>query len=542
MTIKELMEEKEEVLLKVDPSSYLDDDDADWNVEPEVVSLDGESPAEEEINNWEDDFLNLPLCLFKDNRKRGRPLKSESEDIQLRKRLKSKLKKLGKGLPGSQKSTKLTKYKWHRCKVPNCDAIYSNEDDFKGHLLCHGERKEKIQLSEEGSEEEKGPLDCPHCAFPGRDLEELEQHIEDRHLKKGSKFYPYFCPFCEFETPEEKNGGYPSLREHVDQSHKKEGCSEQELTSELPMICSMCPKKCANLRAFLTHHRKSHPERYGIQVENLECDHDQCGLKFSTQEDLKSHIRNTHKRCSKFVCDECGMGFKFLSRMERHKIAHYNNLRKEYICHICGVEYAYKSILDSHYRQFHPRGDGGGGGTGGGEGSNTLSGGEGGGEEFKCKYCELTSPFRVVILRHLRQHKEEMGHRCEHCGKCYVNIQGLKRHLRINHPATKEEVPCPHCLKCFISVEYMRDHMNKFCRMKKLVNESLAKTTTEEVAASSSSLSSSEGHSNLNERGVISTGIEENPISYQDHREEVDNHQFIELRESESLEVKMDLG
>lgn len=87
-------------------------------------------------------------------------------------------------------------------------------------------------------------------------------------------------------------------------------------------------------------------------------------------------------------------------------------------------------------------------------------------EIFKCNHCELTSPFKVVISRHLRTHKEERGWRCEECGNCYVNEHGLKRHKRLNHGGL-ERVNCPFCNKEFGNGVYMRAHVRLHCKVKK---------------------------------------------------------------------------
>lgn len=99
------------------------------------------------------------------------------------------------------------------------------------------------------------------------------------------------------------------------------------------------------------------------------------------------------------------------------------------------------------------------------------------GKEYKCKYCEVKSPYKFVIKRHVETHKQSMGWECGECGKKYVSGQGLKLHQKLKHSGTPTE--CGYCGKAFSCEEYMRMHERLYCKMKRLEEETRAKMPAE---------------------------------------------------------------
>ena len=190
-----------------------------------------------------------------------------------------------------------------------------------------------------------------------------------------------------------------SLKLHVSQFQSLE--AEQELVSSHKFKCSGCSEEFNNKRILNFHLKREHPELLGIQKECLKCAY--CDIICASKHELNYHIYNTHKRASKYICDTCGKGFLYMSRLEAHKVVHLKGaLRKEHVCHLCGCDYTAKYSLEMHYKRFHPD-DPIAQGLETSKKVNIQTQ-----DEFKCKYCDLTSPFQVDIKRHLQTHKEEM--------------------------------------------------------------------------------------------------------------------------------------
>ncbi|CAL8109920.1 unnamed protein product [Orchesella dallaii] len=342
---------------------------------------------------------------------------------------------------------------WKICKM--CPTRFKHDDDYQAHVMAHEDCKRN-----------DGKFECRNCGFPAKDEIDLEQHTFDKHLNPKFKIRTYKCIKCEYQT-----GTWKDLKAHANEEHPD--ADEEELGVELH--CKVCSKVCENRSALMLHMKKTHPEAFGAEEENLNCD--QCSMRFPNKIVLQYHINNTHRRVTKYICDDCGKGFRYDKALQRHQISH-NKGKREFVCHICGCEYAYKSVLETHYRKFHPQTNEDGRHLVKTEdGDNSASNPE----LFNCKYCELSSPHRIIIIRHMQTHKTEMGHQCDICLKYYVNIQGLRRHKRINHPTTLEEHKCPHCFKVFNSIDYMKNHAVKYCKVKLLDEKAQTQSSTSAV-------------------------------------------------------------
>ncbi|ODM90600.1 Zinc finger and BTB domain-containing protein 48 [Orchesella cincta] len=169
-----------------------------------------------------------------------------------------------------------------------------------------------------------------------------------------------------------------------------------------------CPlqKNLGSVKSLAIHQHRMHPELFGMEAlpsststSPIQCS--ECGIYVSSRLHLDYHIRNTHERVQRHICEECGKGFKFQCHLEAHMIVH--RTEREFVCHLCGLDYPVKQSLVKHMSKFHS------------DAATKSEEAGGSGEIFSCKYCELTSPFKVVIQRHQLTHKKEMGHQCEIC-------------------------------------------------------------------------------------------------------------------------------
>lgn len=329
-------------------------------------------------------------------------------------------------------------------RCPDCDARFKNPELFQMHVDLHEQCKLKPDAF----------FICPECTFPAKDQPELDAHHQIRHTNAKKPWTRTFsCPKCNFNSRV-----YKLMRAHVNDVHPE--VTEEELNADISIVCADCGKTLPSTRSFAIHKRQVHPETLGIEVGLVECD--QCPKRFSNALELRYHIYNTHKRASRFVCDECGQGFKFMSKLKKHQKIHLAlSNKRTWVCDLCGLDYTDKFTLSKHQRKFHPAGS-----SGDKKAPATPD------QLFECKYCDLKSPFKPVITRHMQTHKAEMGNKCDECGKFYTSQAALRRHQSINHPREKVEVPCPLCRKVFPSVAYMKDHQVKFCRVKDIDSSS----------------------------------------------------------------------
>ncbi|CAL8117181.1 unnamed protein product [Orchesella dallaii] len=373
---------------------------------------------------------NLPSL----KRKRGRPKRVESLDgdgIP-----KKKIRKPGAASEFYKtRDGKLKRKSFHWIICPLCRAKFRHSEEFQSHKVAH-------QLSLENG----GKFDCDLCSFPATDLNDLERHRRVRHLNGVKSFKKvHHCSICNsFSTKTWK-----FLKVHYEQEHPA-------LADELKAVCELCSKSFVTFQALSFHMGREHCEepqgegKIEQPPEIVSCE--QCSMKFPNRASLLLHLNCTHDRQNRHICSECGKGFQYLKSLEQHSVTHEMG-RRDFVCHLCGCDYPVERTLLAHYRNVH---------------QTEMADGGDGDNEFKCKYCELTSPFKVVIIRHLATHKKELGHQCQICQKLYFNAQGLKRHMRFNHPVTDEKVECPYCKKVFSNMEYMKGHVRQYCKLKNL--------------------------------------------------------------------------
>lgn len=364
-----------------------------------------------------------------------------------RKQIKPSSKKRLKAPPAHTSSKRkkrfVPKVPWNCCTI--CPQKYIIPEELASHMEAH-----KMCSPD---------LICAHCCFPTMSLTELERHITIRH-SASPRLRP--CPYCDFFATSDKK-----LKLHKDKHHPVELATAANTPAAAPVtinpdtnmpttyLCSFCPKQCSSPQALSKHMKIFHPEKTLGQMANEKVECTQCDLKFPNKYRLQSHIATTHFRANLCVCDTCGMGFRYQRNLDKHLTKHRKGQKGSYVCAICGLDFKYASTLKDHTDKVH-------------SGDNN---GEAGGleQQFKCKYCDVTSCFKAVIKRHEKTHIAEMGHRCEICGNSYANAAGLRRHLKINHG--NEKFKCEFCGVEYSGKEYLVGHQKNYCRMKPTTTE-----------------------------------------------------------------------
>ncbi|CAL8098529.1 unnamed protein product [Orchesella dallaii] len=421
-------------------AEFYDENDDDFNLQQDEKDDDSDSESEwneENIPEENDEKIidesQLDLPKITKRKGPGRPPRGEERprDVYL------------------TKDGKVRRYTFHWLACSKCPAKFKHREDLEAHISLHDSSTNQP---------------CPECFFPCKNNDELERHQKAKHEGHTSSYIPrYGCVFqdCKFATY-----SHSHLHNHCGNEHPSMSPSELKRTR-----CPPCTKTFGNTKSLALHQRRMHPELFGMEPlpsisstsGPIQCN--QCGLKVTSQLVLDSHVRNTHERVQRHICEECGKGFKFKCHLESHMIVH--RKEREFVCQYCGLDYPAKQTLATHIKKIHSENVTSSGELATKEEGGDGPGGEDSGEVFSCKYCELTSPFKAVIRRHLLTHKVEMGHKCDICQKCYTSDAGLKRHVRINHPTQEEVVECPYCKKPFGNKDYMNDHLKKFCQVRK---------------------------------------------------------------------------
>ncbi|XP_073467787.1 uncharacterized protein [Aquarana catesbeiana] len=135
----------------------------------------------------------------------------------------------------------------------------------------------------------------------------------------------------------------------------------------------------------------------------------------------------TEKR---FSCTECGKGFHYESKLNRHKRSHTGE--KPHSCPECRKCFIQKSDLVIHQR------------------SHT------GEKPYSCPECEKCFIQKSDLVTHQRSHTGEKPYSCPECGKCFSQKSNLYKHQR-SHTGEKAH-SCPECGKCFSVKSNLNKH------------------------------------------------------------------------------------
>ncbi len=73
----------------------------------------------------------------------------------------------------------------------------------------------------------------------------------------------------------------------------------------------------------------------------------QCPSEFTRRASLNRHVRAAHAG-ETVLCPLCPARFSYKSTLEDHKRAAHGGGRRDFECHLCGVQFAVKAYLSKH--------------------------------------------------------------------------------------------------------------------------------------------------------------------------------------------------
>jgi len=155
----------------------------------------------------------------------------------------------------------------------------------------------------------------------------------------------YFCGWCNFKTPSEKeNDLHNKTLEHM--AHFKH------------TYCEPCDKQCWNRSALEAHCETSkHKKLANISMECKHCEYKTSSNQLMSQHNMTQKHINAITGVTKleFHCETCDYHARYRSDYESHLLTkkHQNNIRgivkpDEYVCVECDYKTHIKSSLDLH--------------------------------------------------------------------------------------------------------------------------------------------------------------------------------------------------
>ena len=276
-------------------------------------------------------------------------------------------------------------------KCEECDFSTHADRYLKNHIMKNHKKEinpyacdkcertflfpEKLAEHEEDIHQRLKTFFCDKC---GKGFSKREKYLFNKHVSRGYCYKPK-----NYATPESARcdicndtfGGIQYLIQHYRDVH--DSLPNQYKNKKL-FMCDQCPNVYLSRGSMGKHKKKVHSEK-PFKKEIRQCPHcekqfkalaclkehvavkhegstpfkcDQCQRSFGTQDYLKTHIRNVHRRLK---CDECAQEFCNSFILKRHR-ATVHNIRPTGVfqCDSCPLFFNQKGSLEQHVKKQHP--------------------------------------------------------------------------------------------------------------------------------------------------------------------------------------------
>ncbi|XP_012284560.1 zinc finger protein OZF-like [Orussus abietinus] len=258
--------------------------------------------------------------------------------------------------------------KSHTCEI--CYIKFDRKSKLTSHMFKHSNSR---------------PHKCAVCSKGFKTSAYLARHMEIH----DEPVQLHACSLCDFKARTK-----PYLKIHYIRKH----------TEDYNYSCEQCGKMF-KVQSDYTTHMKDH------DTESCVCDI--CGTSYPSKSSLYFHKHYKHKtKIKEFECTICRKRFKSQKNLNNHEELH----KMKYVCEQCGMEFKFKYGLTKHLR------------THSGE------------KSYLCAICGKTFGCLSSQKIHLLTHVGERPYVCDICGQSFTQRSPMMLHRR-KHPGVHPPPP-----------------------------------------------------------------------------------------------------
>lgn len=195
-----------------------------------------------------------------------------------------------------------------------------------------------------------------------------------------------------------------------------------------PHVCSQCDKRFS-VKALLRAHMLTHSDE-------KHCICDECGVPFKSVIHLRKHKVQVHQRTRSHVCQICDKRFPTKSSLNRHSKLHLRSTDRPFPCDECDAMLASVASVKLHKSQVHDKI-----------------------RPFGCEICDKRFPFAADLKKHQYIHGGERPFKCEICDKTFITSYDMSRHKRVIHEGVR--LTCDICDKQLTATCHLNKHKQR---------------------------------------------------------------------------------
>eukprot|EP00092_Neocalanus_flemingeri_P026148 GFUD01028339.1.p1 GENE.GFUD01028339.1~~GFUD01028339.1.p1 ORF type:complete len:683 (+),score=146.91 GFUD01028339.1:53-2101(+) len=411
VSVRQVEEALEWLYLKLDTKPILK---LFYPVKCEAIELGAENALKEDVDEGMadqfddsdhiDDMMDIKFSTLDENEEiKQEPFELENQKKTMGPDIETKSKQ-GRGRPKgrtdkTKRKSKISK-KSQTFKCDDCDIIFKGRIDYRSHLKeLHGQEGANVEAANVITQ-------CPYCDKVLATLYIFQCHVALLHREEAIQYHPEITLKRDCLDCEEKFFNVHDLDKHTKNVHGKR---------IRKFKCNFCGEELEDKTSLRAHRIALHKEELAQSgftgfIKNIPCLY--CDKKFRANYNLYGHIFNSH----------------------REKLSLHPEIKLKYSCKECQESFYGKGNLTNHNALVH-------------------------GEEFECRFCDMTFKHKPTRNFHVESQHKDTQHMCEICSKAFKTKSAISKHMRRHSDVPYFKFPCSHCSKGAQSEKGLQTHM-----------------------------------------------------------------------------------